>query len=404
MLPIRSIRPYVPTEPQPSYFPALETKPIRVVHAVGELTESVSRFLIPAAASLHRAAVRQYVLVLRGDGLREGLERRLPPGTSITVIPGGAGLLRRSNEWLSAFRHMQALGTFDVVHVHGATALGLLAGSGGLHCARRLVYSPRGAWDLQPSSQWRAQASALLTLPIRKLPHGWVMSCHDKSAVTPHRKAPDRLAVICPPLPPAFQLTRPLPPTPPIVLAGTAGRTKPAATAVAQLGVLAAHGTNDAPVFQWSGPCEAPASRILTAAGVRIHRDDDPRARAARLSRAVAFVSPTADDGYPWHIAEAMACGVPVVALDTGRNRQLVDDGVTGFLCRTVEDMLTPIFTLIRQPELRRGLGEAARQRVMGEFGRESFSRRLLQAYGLPWAESVEEAVVEPAVRTATQA
>jgi glycosyltransferase involved in cell wall biosynthesis len=404
MLPIRSIRPYVPTEPQPSYFPALETKPLRVVHAIGELTDSVARFLFPAATSLHRAAVRQYVLVLKGDGQREALERRLPPGTSITVIPDGAGLVRRSHEWLAALKHIRALGTLDVVHVHGATALGLLAGSGGVHSARRLVYSPHGAWDLRPSAQWRARASALLMLPIRKLPHGWVMSCHDKSVMAADRKAPERLAVVCPPLPQAFQLTRPLPPTPPIVLAASAGKSKPAATAVAQLGVLAAHGTTDAPVFQWSGPCDAPAARILTAAGVRIHRDEDPRARAARLSRAVAFVSPCADDGYPWHIAEAMACGVPVVALDTRRNRQLVDDGVTGFLCRTVEDMLTPVFTLIKRPEVRRSLGDAARHRVMSEFGRESFARRLLEAYGLPLAEPSDDVAVQPAVHAATQA
>jgi hypothetical protein len=49
-------------------------------------------------------------------------------------------------------------------------------------------------------------------------------------------------------------------------------------------------------------------------------------------------------------------------------------------------------------------LGDAARHRVMSEFGRESFARRLLEAYGLPLAEPSDDVAVQPAVHAATQA
>jgi glycosyltransferase involved in cell wall biosynthesis len=40
-------------------------------------------------------------------------------------------------------------------------------------------------------------------------------------------------------------------------------------------------------------------------------------------------------------MAEAMACGTPVAALDRGAVREVVDDGVTGIIFSDLEDMIT---------------------------------------------------------------
>lgn len=58
------------------------------------------------------------------------------------------------------------------------------------------------------------------------------------------------------------------------------------------------------------------------------HRDDIPQILAA----TDLFVLPTRGDMLPTVIAEAMACGLPVVATDVGSVSEMVDDGVTGLL------------------------------------------------------------------------
>lgn len=50
------------------------------------------------------------------------------------------------------------------------------------------------------------------------------------------------------------------------------------------------------------------------------------------FKKADVFVLPSMDDCLPLTIAEAMMCGVPVVASDVGAIPDLVEDGVTGFI------------------------------------------------------------------------
>ena len=38
-------------------------------------------------------------------------------------------------------------------------------------------------------------------------------------------------------------------------------------------------------------------------------------------------------------MAEALACGTPVIGLDRGAVPEVVEEGVTGFVCRTADEM-----------------------------------------------------------------
>jgi glycosyltransferase involved in cell wall biosynthesis len=62
-------------------------------------------------------------------------------------------------------------------------------------------------------------------------------------------------------------------------------------------------------------------------------------------------------------LAEAMACGTPVAALDRGAVREVVDDGVTGVIFETVEDLTAG---LPRVLALDRG---RVRERAVARFG-----------------------------------
>lgn len=68
---------------------------------------------------------------------------------------------------------------------------------------------------------------------------------------------------------------------------------------------------------------------------------------------------------------EAMSCAKPVVALDSGGTRGLIEDGVTGLLVersRWREDLPGAIVALLRDPLRRRRMGAAARERILREI------------------------------------
>jgi glycosyltransferase involved in cell wall biosynthesis len=63
-----------------------------------------------------------------------------------------------------------------------------------------------------------------------------------------------------------------------------------------------------------------------------------------------------------------MSVGIPVVASPVGVNRDIIDEGVNGFLCSTESEWLAALSRLIEQPLLRREMGAAGRQRVSEHY------------------------------------
>ena len=56
------------------------------------------------------------------------------------------------------------------------------------------------------------------------------------------------------------------------------------------------------------------------------------------IKSSSVFVLPSVREGFGIVVVEALACGVPVITTDHPDNqaRLLVEDGVTGWLCRAV--------------------------------------------------------------------
>ena len=88
------------------------------------------------------------------------------------------------------------------------------------------------------------------------------------------------------------------------------------------------------------------------------------------------------EDGYNLAMLEAMACGMPVVAL-SNRTSPLTD-GVDGFLSYDPVVLRERIEQLLIDPDLARRLGERARETVAGKFPIEAFTER--------WREAIFEA------------
>lgn len=88
------------------------------------------------------------------------------------------------------------------------------------------------------------------------------------------------------------------------------------------------------------------------------------------LRRMDIYVTTSYQEGMPNGVLEAMACALPVVATAADGIPQLVEDGVTGFLCPMgdLAILAARCRALIAQPALRRRMGQAGRQRVQQDF------------------------------------
>ncbi len=88
-------------------------------------------------------------------------------------------------------------------------------------------------------------------------------------------------------------------------------------------------------------------------------------------------------------LLEAMAAGKAVVASRVGGTPEVIEDGVTGWLCtpRAEEELAEKMIQLLRDPQLRHQLGGAARRRMKERFTQAqmvtSYERVYNQALGL---------------------
>jgi glycosyltransferase involved in cell wall biosynthesis len=91
------------------------------------------------------------------------------------------------------------------------------------------------------------------------------------------------------------------------------------------------------------------------------------------LRDAHALLHPSLSEGLPTVIVEGMSCGLPVIVTDVAGTRELVDDGIEGFVVepRDPGGMAAAARRLWKEPELRRRMARAARDRVLRDFNLE---------------------------------
>ncbi len=104
---------------------------------------------------------------------------------------------------------------------------------------------------------------------------------------------------------------------------------------------------------------------------------------AELLATSDLFVLPSFAEGVPVGLMEAQASGLPVIATRVGGVSELVIDGTTGLLCAPgdVEGLAKSIATLAADPELRRSMGAAGRERVGREFASAAEATRLASLF-----------------------
>ena len=109
-----------------------------------------------------------------------------------------------------------------------------------------------------------------------------------------------------------------------------------------------------------------------------------PRAELRKhYSQASVLVLPSIQDGFGLVQAQAMACGVPVIATENTGAADLFTDGVEGFIVpiRDARAIREKILALYENPATREEMGEAALAQVRKIGGWDDYGARSAEYY-----------------------
>ena len=82
-----------------------------------------------------------------------------------------------------------------------------------------------------------------------------------------------------------------------------------------------------------------------------------------------------------YKLIQYMACGLPVVASPVGVNTEIVEHGVNGFLAESDAEWRTAIEALISDPDLRRRMGNAGREKVENDYSLQVWGPRVANLF-----------------------
>lgn len=183
---------------------------------------------------------------------------------------------------------------------------------------------------------------------------------------------PGRIAVVPDGLPSGAFRDEPPPPAPPwrIVHAGAFDGTKGQDVVVDVLARLTASGLDATALFLGDGPGRGAVEARAAAAGVAARCTFAGRVEdvAPRLAAAHVLLLPSASEGAPLVLVEAMAAGCPVAAHDVGGSSEMVDGGAAGVLVPSLdpEAWESAVRLLLLDPERRARLRAAGRSAAAG--------------------------------------
>lgn len=138
--------------------------------------------------------------------------------------------------------------------------------------------------------------------------------------------------------------------------------------------------------FYWVGDGElrTPLESDATHAKIRISGWVDRDNLWHEMYAADVLVMTSLWEGMPLILVDAQAIGLPAVVPDVVGCRDVVLDGVTGFVCKNDGELIEKTRLLIRDAELRSRMGQAARAMAAERFSIKRMHGEILQAYDLP--------------------
>jgi glycosyltransferase involved in cell wall biosynthesis len=136
--------------------------------------------------------------------------------------------------------------------------------------------------------------------------------------------------------------------------------------------------------FRWLGsPTSSASNEMLEAARAGVTEISSDEDCATKLAEGWIYIASNKSRGFPLSVAQAMAIGLPCVAVDCAQHRAVIAHGENGFLCSPEHDMLGQIAALIDDALLRERIGKAARSTALMRFSEADFDTRLSAIYSI---------------------
>ena len=91
------------------------------------------------------------------------------------------------------------------------------------------------------------------------------------------------------------------------------------------------------------------------------------------------FVLPSAKEGFPWSLIEAMAAKLPVIATRVGAVEEIIDDRKNGLIVepRNPNQMADKIKLIMSDERIKQELGIQAHQKILFKFPLEKMIREV---------------------------
>jgi glycosyltransferase involved in cell wall biosynthesis len=123
---------------------------------------------------------------------------------------------------------------------------------------------------------------------------------------------------------------------------------------------------------------------LAATSGIHFRGALEPEELRRAYASADVFVFPTqANEGFGFVRIEAMAAGLPVITTEAGGAREIVRDGIDGFIVEydSPGEIVNRLAELEADPERRAEMGRRAQERQRARFSEESFERGMASVW-----------------------
>lgn len=121
--------------------------------------------------------------------------------------------------------------------------------------------------------------------------------------------------------------------------------------------------------WNWNAQKEK-AKRSSISSRVRFHPYIVHEELPAYYAQSYAFIAPTRMESFGRTVAEAMACGVPVISTQTSSIPEIIEDGISGLLVpwEDAKALAEAMVEFLHDPQKAHEIGRAGRRRVEKSF------------------------------------
>ncbi len=146
--------------------------------------------------------------------------------------------------------------------------------------------------------------------------------------------------------------------------------------------------------WNWNVQIER-AKRSGISSKVRFHPYIVHEEMPTYYAQSYAFIAPTRAESFGRTVAEAMACGVPVISTQASSIPEIVDEGVSGLLVPwgDTNALADAILELLNDPQKASEIGRAGRKRVEKSFAWDVIMLQWEELFERIWRELCETGV-----------